>query len=199
MPSETKLDSHGFAAYKKPPRTTCDEEARMALTAPFPVSIPNQNFTVISYLGPCTKPSQPWFGLRIYGTFATEDEAAAAITTAQSKGFTEWDMYIVDTSRGFFPLPPPCDADMMQVEYQNNTLTSLMRGYLDVVKMSNDRVQRRAQASMDNRSIEEVFNEMAQVAVQHVKAAVAAGQTDNTLLTGALVEQFKRISKYIQD
>lgn len=140
---------------------TVTESPQELATLEFPVHLPNQNFALISYAGPDTVPAmRNGFGLRIYGTFASFDEADRAASRAQEKGFTLFDLDIVEINHGFFPLPPPRDDDIPEVGYCNDRLAAIMQGHKDHLEKGNKRVEERAEREADTRTSEEVFQDM---------------------------------------
>jgi hypothetical protein len=127
----------------------------------FPVDIPNQNFALISYVGPNTKPNCGTFAIRIYGTFLTFDEADKVASKAQEYGYDLFDLEIVDIGHGFIPLPPPVDQKINKVIYDKQiNLTKLMTEHKENMLRQSRMLNERADADHDLRSPVEVFEEM---------------------------------------
>jgi ElaB/YqjD/DUF883 family membrane-anchored ribosome-binding protein len=132
--------------------------AEMA-TMQFPVSLPNQRFALISCVGPSTKPKCAHLALRIYGTFCTFEEAERAAETAVKKGYNLFDLDIVEIDQGFFPLPPPGDAET-DVKYADDTLNAIMKSHSDSIEERKTRVRERAEQKLDTRTSAEVFGDL---------------------------------------
>jgi hypothetical protein len=127
---------------------------------PFPVSIPNQNFALISYVGPNTKPMCDEWAIRIYGTFGTFSEACEAADEAQECGYNYFDLDVVDIAHGFFPMPPPSDADIDVLKYKQEKLNTLLGKHKNKMMQGSEQVSGRAEGKADTRSVVEVFDKM---------------------------------------
>ena len=184
------MDPHGFLVSRRemaPINTTNPEDL---LDEEFPVKIPNQNYALLSYLGPKTTPSASWFGLRIYGTFATIEEANKAARKAKERDFNSFDLFVVDICHGFFPLPPPCDSDINEIQYSTDVLAQLMRQDQEHMDSANRRVGERADSEIEMKTSGDLLSEMAQAAITLLKEK----QTDNQDLVEMLVDRFRSIS-----
>lgn len=188
------MDNHGFVANRRDLAGVNTASPGDLLTEEFPVNIPNQNYALLSYLGPATQPSGSWFGLRIYGTFASVEEANRAADKARQRGYNHWDLFVVDIHHGFFPMPPPCDSSIADVQYTSDVLTKLMRRDQDEVKESNDRVTQRAEEEVEVKSSTELLTEMAESAVAVCNQSSEASKEG---LIDALVERFRSISGFV--
>ena len=195
------MDQNGFKSHNKDLTAATPVKNEDLLTEEFPVNIPNQSFALLSYLGPKTKPSTSWYGLRIYGTFATLDEANRAAMKARERGFKSLDLFVVDICHGFFPMPPPCESSIADVQYDSDVLGKLMRQEQNDAKDACARVANRAAGAMEVKSSSELINEMALTAVevfQQHRLKLTSDETDNHKeLTDMLVKRFKRISDFV--
>ena len=117
-------------------------------TLEFPVHLANQNYAIVSYVGPDTTPKCNEIGFRVYGTFASLGEAQSVCEKAMSRGFKYFDLDIVDITHGFFPLPPPCDSDV-DLSYHNKGLSTIMDRHKAAAIKQSDRVAARADALKD--------------------------------------------------
>jgi hypothetical protein len=146
---------------KKRTNLEINETPSQLAVLPFPVNIPNQQWALISCVGPHSKPSCDFLALRIYGTFASFDEADDAATKAQNEGYDLFDLDIVDIGHGFFPLPPPNDDSIGDgVTYKDDVLQQLMSQHKSILQDKNDRMHRRADAKVDARPPIDVFDDM---------------------------------------
>jgi hypothetical protein len=110
---------------------------------PFPVHLRNQQFALVTYVGPETIPASGGFALRIYGTFATKGEAWDCAEKAQQLGYNFFDLDVVDIGEGFFPLPPPAD-DELELRYPNAKLGAIMENHKAAVNRGSENVCKRA-------------------------------------------------------
>lgn len=161
MTSEIKqLGKQGFVTRHRNVKRDLMSPKELAF-AKFPVNIPNQNFALISYAGPRTIPANGIWALRIYGTFATFDEASRVADEAQDEGFDMFDIDIVEINQGFFPMPPPSDEDLDVVKYKDKRMMELMGGHRDKVQDGNAEVIRRADQKTDKvETVADVFDNM---------------------------------------
>ena len=184
------MDPHGFLVSRRvmaPVNTTTPEDL---LDEEFPVNIPNQNYALLSYLGPKTIPSASWFGLRIYGTFSTIEEANRAARKAKERHFNSFDLFVVDICHGFFPLPPPCDSAINEIQYSSDVLGQLMRQDQEHMDSANTRVGQRADSEVEMRTSDDILTEMAQSAITLMKE----DQMDKQDVVKMLVDRFRSIS-----
>jgi hypothetical protein len=146
---------------KKRTNLVINETPAQLSVLPFPVKVPNQQWALISCVGPHSHPSCDFLALRIYGTFASFEEADDAATKAQTAGYDLFDLDIVDISHGFFPLPPPADADIGDgVTYSDKVLQQLMSEHKNILQDKNDRMHVRADEKVDARPPIDVFEDM---------------------------------------
>jgi hypothetical protein len=129
-------------------------------TLEFPIRLHNQNYAIISYAGPKTKPKCKEWAIRIYGTFSSLEEANSVAQRAIAKGFDVFDLHIIDIGYGFIPMPPPPDDEIESIVYRDSVLNEIMsRKHTEDVR-SNERIQSRLERKEDNRNVEEVFEDM---------------------------------------
>jgi hypothetical protein len=146
---------------KKRTNLTITETPSQLAVLPFPVHIPNQQWALISCVGPHSKPSCDSLALRIYGTFASFDEADDVASKAQDAGYELFDLDIVDIGHGFFPLPPPSDIKIGDgMKYKDDVLQQLMSRHKSILQDKNDRMHQRADAEVDARPPLDVFDDM---------------------------------------
>ena len=89
--------------------------------------IPSQKFSLVSIVGPHLPQKCDVWGMKIRGCAATVEEAKAKVSKLMQIDNT-YDIYIVDTGK-FFPLAVEPNA-IGNVEYQDETLNSLIGEYL---------------------------------------------------------------------
>lgn len=148
-------------------------------TMPFPVNTVNQNWAIISFVGPETAPRSKDWALRIYGTYASLSEAEADCKKALEAGYDLFDLDIVDISHGFFPIPPPSDREVGAVDYGNDRLNEIMGEHKQTMLDRDERVAARAEAEVDTRSPVEVFESMVtENALRLFKEWKAAGRVN---------------------
>jgi hypothetical protein len=128
----------------------------------FPVHVPNQNFAVISYLAPHTLPaSKQCYAIRIYATCGTLDEADRMCKRAQEKGYVDFDLFVVDITQGFFPLPPAQDAEASEVMYPDQVLQDMVvRDQQNRVKNSKRVEDRADHAKGTGATVEGLFEQL---------------------------------------
>jgi hypothetical protein len=89
-------------------------------------SVPGQNYALISIVGPESPQKHDNFGLKIYGTFATKDDAAKHAKDLQKIDGT-FDIYVVDMYQWL--LIPPDRNKIDDVHYQEEKLEEIMSKY----------------------------------------------------------------------
>lgn len=92
------------------------------------LSVPAQNYALISLVGPECPQKHEKFGLRIYGCFPTKDEAAKQAKLLQKEDGT-FDIYVVDMYQWL--LIPPDRDKIDDVHYQEEKLEEIMSKYRD--------------------------------------------------------------------
>lgn len=90
------------------------------------VTVPGQNFALISLVGPDCPQKNEKFGLKIRGCFATKDEAASHAKRLQ-KDDTLVDIYVVDMYKWL--LIPPDTEHIEDTHYQDEKLEEIMSKY----------------------------------------------------------------------
>jgi hypothetical protein len=89
-------------------------------------SVPGQNYALISVVGPESPQKHDNFGLKIYGTFPTRDDAAKHAKELQ-KLDGSFDIYVVDLYQWL--LIPPDRNKIDDVHYQEEKLEEIMSKY----------------------------------------------------------------------
>lgn len=119
--------------------------------------ISGQRYGLISIVGPNMPQKCDIWGLKIRGV-ADSIERAKAITQKLMKIDKDYDIYTVEIGK-FFPLVVnPLDIDT--VEYQNEQLNQLIKGYLESKELANEQWQERKnemvkQAILDGKNQQE--------------------------------------------
>lgn len=90
------------------------------------VTVPGQNFALISLVGPDCPQKNEKFGLKIRGCFATKEEAASHAKRLQ-KDDTLVDIYVVDMYKWL--LIPPDNDHIEDTHYQDEKLEEIMSKY----------------------------------------------------------------------
>lgn len=89
--------------------------------------IPSQKFSLVTIVGPDMPQKCDVWGMKIRGSAPTIEEAKAKVSKLMQID-NAYDIYIVETGK-FFPLAVEPNA-IGNVEYQNETLNSLIKEYL---------------------------------------------------------------------
>lgn len=90
------------------------------------MSIPGQNYALISVVGPDCPQKHEKFGLKIYGTFPTREDASKHAKELH-KLDGDFDIYVVDLYQWLL-IPPDRDA-IEDVHYQEEKLEQIMTKY----------------------------------------------------------------------
>jgi hypothetical protein len=107
---------------------------------PFPLRVPNQQYALVSFVAPRAAQRAPMSGFRIYGTFATLEEARAHAEQAArvDEGF---DIYVAEMYRWCPWYPDP--LDVQEPVYSDPQLDAMLREHR--------RAQADAQRAFDER------------------------------------------------
>jgi chaperonin cofactor prefoldin len=89
--------------------------------------IPSQKFSLVTIVGPHFPQKCDVWGMKVRGSASTIEEAKAKVSKLMQID-NAYDIYIVETGK-FFPLAVEPNA-IENVEYQNETLNSLIKEYL---------------------------------------------------------------------
>jgi len=89
-------------------------------------TLPGQVFACISIVGPDCPQKSDKFGLKIYGSFATRDEASSHARRLQKEDAT-FDIYVVDMYKWL--LIPPDREHIEDVHYNDEKLEEIMSKY----------------------------------------------------------------------
>lgn len=163
----------------------------------FPVSLRNQNYALLSYVGPNTIPASGGFAIRIYGTFASYAEAEACAVKAMKNGYNLFDLDIVDIQNGFFPLPPPPDSDV-DLTYSNDKLAKIMQRHKNAVNNGSRNVVKRAESDEVRETVEQQFeSRVTSEALQLFKEWKKKGRADGHKTIKQKVG--KRYGNFIKD
>jgi hypothetical protein len=92
---------------------------------PDTITIPGQNYALISVVSPSSNQKTDVCGLKIKGVFATIDEAKSWAAKLQKSDAT-FDIYVVELYR-WLPIPPEVDKIDDQV-YQDGLLKDIVDG-----------------------------------------------------------------------
>jgi hypothetical protein len=107
--------------------------------------IPSQKYALISIVGPHMKQKCDVWGLKVRGVCDSLD-AAKVLTKKIMKYDKDYDIYTVDVGK-FVPLSVE-PYDVSNVEYENEQLNSLVKGYLENKELANEHWNSRKQEMM---------------------------------------------------
>lgn len=89
--------------------------------------VPNgQRFALVSFVGPEQRQKNEKLGMKVRGCFGTQEEAAAHVKKLQSQDKSV-DIFMLEVGK-WVPVPPSID-DIEDVQYQEQYLNNLMKGY----------------------------------------------------------------------
>ena len=92
------------------------------------ITIPSQNFALVSFIAPTGNQKCDRLGLKIRGCFATREDAAAHVKRLMQVD-PLFDIFLVETGK-WLAIPPPDPATMDDAEYTDQPfLQSLMQQY----------------------------------------------------------------------
>lgn len=89
-------------------------------------TVPGQNYALISIVGPECPQKHEKFGVKLYGCFATKDDASKHAKLLQKEDGT-FDIYVVDLYQWL--LIPPDREKIDDVHYQEEKLEEIMSKY----------------------------------------------------------------------
>ena len=107
---------------------------------PDTITVPGQNYALVSFVGPTLPQKNEKLGMKIRGVFATVDEAKAHVQKIQRAGDKSLDIFLLDMYQ--WCLIPPDPEHIEDHEYQEEYMQNLMKGYAE-----------------SQRAAKEVFNE----------------------------------------
>lgn len=93
------------------------------------ITIPGQNFALVSFVGPNCRQKTDKLGMKIRGVFATKDEATAHVKRLQRSGDTMIDMFLMDLYQ--WAVVPPNPEEIEDHEFQEKFLQDMMKGYAE--------------------------------------------------------------------
>lgn len=105
--------------------TTTTEEKRNYLTNDY-ITVPGQNYALISVVSPDSNQKAEQCGIKIRGVFNSRQEADAHARTLQQAD-PDFDIYLVDMYKWL--LVPPDPSKIEDQEYQEELLNGLLKGY----------------------------------------------------------------------
>ncbi len=93
------------------------------------ITVPGQNFALVSFVGPNQRQKNEKLGMKIRGVFGTREEATAHVKRVQRSGDNLVDIYLLDLYQ--WCLIPPDPDQIEDHEYQEEFLQNLMKGYAE--------------------------------------------------------------------
>ena len=93
------------------------------------ITVPGQNFALVSFVGPNCRQKTDRLGMKIRGVFATKDEATAHVKRLQRSGDTMIDMFLMDMYQ--WAVVPPNPEEIEDHEFQEKFLQDMMKGYAE--------------------------------------------------------------------
>ncbi len=111
------------------------------------ITIPGQNFALVSFVGPNCRQKTERMGMKIRGVFATRDEATAHVKRLQRSGDTMIDMFLMDLYQ--WAVIPPDPADIDDHEFQEKFLQDMMKGYAESQRAAKEHFEERKRKVMD--------------------------------------------------
>lgn len=111
------------------------------------ITIPGQNFALVSFVGPSCRQKTDRLGMKIRGVFATRDEATAHVKRLQRAGDTMIDMFLMDLYQ--WAVVPPDPADIEDHEFQEKFLQEMMKGYAESQRAAKEHFEERKRKVME--------------------------------------------------
>lgn len=111
------------------------------------ITVPGQNFALVSFVGPNCRQKTDRMGMKIRGVFATRDEATAHVKRLQRSGDTMIDMFLMDLYQ--WAVIPPDPADIDDHEFQEQFLQDMMKGYADSQRAAKEHFEERKRKVME--------------------------------------------------
>lgn len=112
-------------------------------------TVPGQLFACLSIVGPDCPQKTDKFGIKIRGCFATRDEAANHAKRLQKEDAT-FDIYVVDMYKWL--LIPPDNTQIEDVNYGEEKLQEIMKGYMENQKLASKLFEERKKDMMEVKS-----------------------------------------------
>ena len=113
------------------------------------ITVPGQNYVVISCIGPEAPQKHEKFGIKIRGCFNTQEEAAKHAAKLQAEDST-FDIYVSDMYQ--WVLIPPDPVAINDVHYTNDKLEEIMAGYKENQAMAARHFEERKRDMMAKKS-----------------------------------------------
>jgi hypothetical protein len=111
------------------------------------ITVPGQNYALLSFVGPNQSQKTDKFGLKIRGCFNTEDEAKAHVKRLMETD-PLFDVYLVNMNEWL--LIPPDTAAISEHHYQEEYLETLVQGYKNNQVEAKKHFEERKQHAMLN-------------------------------------------------
>lgn len=102
------------------------EPARVDYLDVDPITVPGQNYVLLSVVSPTSNQRSEKCGVKVRGTFGTRQEADAHAKKLQRLD-PSFDIFVAEMYRWL--LVPPDAMDIDEQEYQEDTLNNLVKGY----------------------------------------------------------------------
>jgi hypothetical protein len=108
------------------------------------VTVAGQNYALVSFVSPdITRQKSSQLGMKIYGCFATKDDANAHVKRIQRSGDNIVDIFLMDMYN--WAVIPPDVSQIEDHEYQQQFLQDLMKGYADNQRSAKEMFETRKQ------------------------------------------------------
>lgn len=114
------------------------------------VTVPGQNFALLSFVGPNQRQKNERMGMKIRGVFNTREDADAHVKKLR-KFDTQLDVFLVDMYRWVLIPPPtnPLELEHADVEYDQKFLNDLMKGYRESQQLARAHFEERKRAVLE--------------------------------------------------
>jgi hypothetical protein len=111
------------------------------------ITVPGQNFALVSFVGPSCRQKTDKLGMKIRGVFATRDEATAHVKRLQRSGDTMIDMFLMDMYQ--WAVVPPNPEEIEDHEFQEKFLQDMMKGYAESQRAAKSEFEDRKRKVME--------------------------------------------------
>jgi hypothetical protein len=110
------------------------------------VTVPGQNFALVSFVGPSCRQKNEKFGMKIRGVFATREDAASHVKRIQRSGDNLLDIFLLDMYQ--WAVIPPDPEGIEDHEFQEKFLQDMMKGYVDSQRAAKEHFEERKRLVM---------------------------------------------------
>jgi hypothetical protein len=110
------------------------------------VTVPGQNFALVSFVGPSCRQKNEKFGMKIRGVFATREDAASHVKRIQRSGDNLLDIFLLDMYQ--WAVIPPDPEGIEDHEFQEKFLQDMMKGYVDSQRAAKEHFEERKRMVM---------------------------------------------------